>query len=270
MACAQCIQFFGVSRSTGYEAETEFYHNDAKTFIRESLGEDYMTFVHNLDCENIRAELQEIIWFDLVRPACMSVSGRASDPLSSEACQVYEKVSLDFVLYQRCFNEVEEQEIAKAIECQLRQAVVDAFSKICVKSCEATVIRPLMVELNLLEEFESASPYYKSETDGQLYLEFPSLLAPMMGPDTKYDALFDTRAMFQPCREALLKRYGGRMTVFRDKFLDVIQGVEMDGPLWGNVVQVADLLNELQNSNKPRSGPFEGFLHTSIQVTLQR
>ena len=111
----------------------------------------------------------------------------------------------------------------------------------------------------MLEEFESASPYYRSETDGQLYLEFPNLPAPMMGPTTKYHALFDARAMFQPCREALLQRYGARMTVFRDKFLDVIQGVEMDGPLWENVVQLADLLNELQNSNKPRSGPFEGF-----------
>ena len=89
---------FGVSRSTGYEAETEFYHNDAKTFIRESLGEDYMTFVHNLDCESIRAELEDMIWFDLVRPACLSVSGRASDPLSSETRQVYEKVSCDVAL----------------------------------------------------------------------------------------------------------------------------------------------------------------------------
>ena len=110
-----------------------------------------------------------------------------------------------------------------------------------------------MAALDLLEEFESASPYYRSETDGQLYLEFPSLPAPMMGPDTKYHALFDARAMFQPCREALLQRYGARMTVFRDKFLDVIQGVEMDGPLWENVVQMTDLLNELQTSNKPRS-----------------
>lgn len=107
-----------------------------------------------------------------------------------------------------------------------------------------TVIRPLMAALDLLEEFESASPYYRSETDGQLYVEFPNLPAPMMGPTTKYHALFDARAMFQPCREALLQRYGARMTVFRDKFLDVIQGVEMDAQLWENVVQVADIVNE--------------------------
>ena len=33
----------------------------------------------------------------------------------------------------------------------------------------------------------------------------------------------------------------------------------MDGPIWGNVCQVGDLLNTLQNSTTPRSGPFPGF-----------
>ena len=111
---------------------------------------------------------------------------------------MWEKVSCDVALCQRCFNEVEEQEAAKEIEYQLRQAVVHAFSKICVESCEATVIRPLMAALDLLEEFESASPYYRSEADGQLYDEFPNQPAPRMGPTTKYHALFDARSMFQP------------------------------------------------------------------------
>ena len=84
----------------------------------------------------------------------------------------------------------------------------------------------------------------------------------MIGPATKYQALFDERPMFQKFRVELLERYGARMEVFRDKFLDVIQGVEMDGPMWENVCQVADLLNELQNSSSPRSGPFHGFFES--------
>ena len=82
----------------------------------------------------------------------------------------------------------------------------------------------------------------------------------MMGPATKYQALFDERTIFQKCRVALLERYGARMEVFRDKFLDVIQGLGMDGPMWGYACQVGDLLNDLQKNTSPRSGPSPGFL----------
>ena len=81
----------------------------------------------------------------------------------------------------------------------------------------------------------------------------------MIGPATKYQALFDQRAIFQKYRVELLERYGAQMEVFRDKFLDVIHGLDLDGPMWGDVCQVADLLNELQNCSCPRSGPFPGF-----------
>ena len=52
------------------------------------------------------------------------------------------------------------------------------------------------------------------------------------------------------------------MEVFRDKFLDVIQGLDLDGPMWGDVCQLGDLLNELQNSTSPRSGPYPGFFES--------
>ena len=52
------------------------------------------------------------------------------------------------------------------------------------------------------------------------------------------------------------------MEVFRDKFLDVIQGLALDVPMWGDVCQVGDLLNELQSSVSPRSGPYGGFFES--------
>ena len=84
----------------------------------------------------------------------------------------------------------------------------------------------------------------------------------MNGPSTKYQALFDQRAIFEKYRVELLERYGAQMEVFREKFLDVIQGLDLDGHWWGNVCQVADLLNELQNCSRPRSGPFSGFFES--------
>ena len=76
------------------------------------------------------------------------------------------KVSTDVILHQRCVNEVDQQQTAKEEQNQLRQAIVQAFSKICVESCEQTVIRPLLAALDLLEDFESESPYYVSESNG--------------------------------------------------------------------------------------------------------
>ena len=66
--------------------------------------------------------------------------------------------------------------------------------------------------------------------------------------------------MFQTFRVALLERDGARMDVFREKFLDVIKGIQILGPNWGDICRVADLLNELRNSTIPRSGPFSGTL----------
>ena len=40
---------FGVVRDAGYRLQTELYHNDAKAFIRDSFGTDYMSFSHRLD-----------------------------------------------------------------------------------------------------------------------------------------------------------------------------------------------------------------------------
>ena len=50
------------------------------------------------------------------------------------------------------------------------------------------------------------------------------------------------------------------MEVFRDKFVDVIHGLELEGPVWGDVCRVADLLNILRSSGEPRSGPLPGLL----------
>ena len=244
---------FGVVCNTGRRNETELYLNDAKAFIRQCFGMDFIAFSQTLDSPDILAQLVDMMWFDLIRPACLRTLGLSNEPLTAETSQVWKKVSTDVRLFQRCINEVNEQQTAKEEQNQLRQAIVQAFSKICVESCEEAVIRPLLAALDLLEEFECESPYYMSESNGQLYITFPSIPAPMIGPATKYQALFDERPIFQKFRVELLERYGARMEVFRDKFLDVIQGLDLDGPMWGDVCQVGDLLNELQDSISPVS-----------------
>ena len=170
----------------------------------------------------------------------MCIRDSQSEPLTAEARQVGDKVSTDVILFQRCVNEVDHPQTLKEEQNRLRQAIVQTFSNICVERCEHTVIRPLLAALDLLDDFESESPYSVSESDGQLYITFPGIPAPMIGPATKYQALFDERPIFQKFRVALLERYGARMEVFRDKFLDVIQGLDMDGPMWGDVCQMGD------------------------------
>ena len=62
---------FGTVRSTDYRGQTELYHRDAKAFIRRSLGTDYMSFSHIVDDPEVLAELEDLIWFDLIRPASL-------------------------------------------------------------------------------------------------------------------------------------------------------------------------------------------------------
>ena len=61
---------FGVLRNTGRRSQTELYYNDAKTFIRQSFGVDYIAFSRTLDNPNLLAEVGE---YDLVRSdlACL-------------------------------------------------------------------------------------------------------------------------------------------------------------------------------------------------------
>lgn len=53
---------FGIECNTRNPDETELYHNDAKAFIRESFGANYMTFSSKLHGENILVELEHMIW----------------------------------------------------------------------------------------------------------------------------------------------------------------------------------------------------------------
>ena len=55
-------------------------------------------------------------------------------------------------MHQRCLAEVAEQEILKDNQNELRRQIVEAFTAICVDSCESIVIRPLLGALNLLDE----------------------------------------------------------------------------------------------------------------------
>ena len=51
---------FGVLRNTGRRNHTELYHNDAKTFIRQSFGMDYSAFSRTLDNPDLLAELENM------------------------------------------------------------------------------------------------------------------------------------------------------------------------------------------------------------------
>ena len=253
---------FGTVRTTRYRNQTELFHSDARAFIHQSFGMDYISFSRKLDSPSVLAELEDLAWFDLIRPACLFSLGLGTEALSNEARRVWGGVSSDVDLHQRCLAEVDRQETAKNQQNEIRQQVVQAFSAICVDTCERIVLRPLLLALDLLDEFESEAPYYVSETDGQAYITFPDVLFPVIGPATKYLALFDQRPCFQKFRVDLLERYGARMVVFREKFLDVIHGLEVIGPHWADICRVADLLNELQDCCVPRSGPFPGFFGT--------
>ena len=111
-----------------------------------------------------------MIWFDLIRPACLFSLGLDSRPLTAETRKVWEKVDSDVSLWQKRLGEVTQQQTATEEQKQLRQAIVQAFSAICVESCEDAVIKPLLAALDLLEDFQSESPYYASESDGRLYI----------------------------------------------------------------------------------------------------
>ena len=214
-----------------------------------------MSFSQRLDNPDLLAELQDLVWFDYIRFACLLSLGLTTDALTKEARRVWDKVSCEVEMHQRCLAEVAHQENALARQNELRREIVEAFSEICVDSCECIVRRPLLLALDLLDEFESEAPFHVSETDGQAYITYPDIPFPMIGHATKYRALFDPRPMFQKFRVGLLERYGVRMDVFREKFLDVIKGIQILGSNRGDICRVANLLSELQESTIPRSGP---------------
>ena len=188
---------FGVVCDTRRRHQTELYRNDAKAFIRTTFGEDFTAFSRILDNPTVLTEMENMIWFDLIRPACLFSLGSDSTPLTAEIRQLWNKVDSDVRLWQKCLGEVNEQQTAMEEQKHLRQAIVQAFSAICVESCEESVIKPLLAALDLLDDFQRESPYYASESDGRLYITYPGVPAPMNGPSTKYQALFDQRAIFQ-------------------------------------------------------------------------
>ena len=123
--------------------------------------------------------------------------GLTTDALTKEARRVWDKVTCEVEMHQRCLAEVAHQETALARQNELRREIVQAVSAICVDSCERIVLRPLLLALDLLDEFESEAPYHVSETDGQAYVTYPDIPFPMIGPATTYRALFDPPQCFR-------------------------------------------------------------------------
>ena len=102
----------------------------------------YMSFSRRVDHPDVLAELQDLVWFDYIRLACLLSLGLPTDVLTKEARRIWDKVSCEVEMHQRCLAEVTHQETALARQNELRREIVQAFSAICVDSCESIVLRP--------------------------------------------------------------------------------------------------------------------------------
>ena len=171
----------------------------------DAFGNDFPSFIQRVQDDGLVRELEDMVWFDLMRLACLSSLEISSEEVSQEAALLCDRVTLDDNLRERCLGEIVEQESQKTKQMTLRRLILDAFKELCAPRCEYSILRLLLTSLDIiLHEYETEAPFYVSYTDDLDYITYPDVPFPYTGPPTKYFALFDERPCFDKFWQAVL------------------------------------------------------------------
>ena len=142
-ACA-IHSVFGEAHDGGFKKA------NTRQFLRNTLGETADVFTARVGDVAIVSELVNVLWQELIQPCAAKKVG-----LRTEARLVWDEITrANPPLAQLCVEVAASEQRTYEQFMVARVNAISEFAMLCIPSLEQSLVRPLLVHLELLEEYE--------------------------------------------------------------------------------------------------------------------
>ena len=203
----------GIHAVFGMYTGTEYRKEKPRAFLRHLFGPTSADFYTNLADDELFQVLQQTLWQDLIKPCALHAAGvRGVDVvLREEGKMVWKELMYSAQeVAQEWIQASQAERRQHEAFAEKRNAVVFQFSRLCKRSLEYAFVRPLMMHLDKLEEFENIYPQH--DENG----------APM----SKFDLLFTSGDEATRLQKGIVESFGVRnFHILYERINDVVTGM---------------------------------------------
>ena len=191
----------------------EYRKRNPRAFLRGVFGATASAFYGNLADPELYRQLEDILWKDLIKPCAEHAGGvhGVDAHLRAEGTMIWrELISGTREVAQQCVEASQAERRQYDALLEKRHAAVLKFARLCVRPLEYPFIRPLLVHLNMLEDYENTYP--QNDEDG----------APM----SKLDILFTSSPEATRLQRSVVESCGvSNFHVLEGRIQDVVSGL---------------------------------------------
>ena len=132
-----------------------YYAAKARSFLREALGETAAIFRARLQDPAVEAQLASVLWLELILPIVSEHAGVMARQVrhSKEELLVWEELQRDRALLGLCVDTAVARAERRHVFNEKRQRMVAAFGTVCIEPLRESVVRPLLLSLDLLDDY---------------------------------------------------------------------------------------------------------------------
>ena len=221
--------------------------DNARAFLATAWGASAEEFLAHAADADLVQELLTFLWDDVLKPQAKREAGLFAGQIQigREAMNIWRQVSAVSGLRERCVARVLEAHQQYEALRQKREAILAAFARVCRRTLEHTFLRPLLLSLDLLEDFCNKP----CEVRGS-----PEI-------STKFDAIFTESEAGETFRRSILESCGvGRFHVLSERVRDVVAEMEWTSEADG-VFAFCDALGAIgPEESEAHRRPFPNFL----------
>ena len=221
--------------------------DNARAFLATAWGASAEEFLAHAADADLVQELLTFLWDDVLKPQAKREAGLFAGQIQigREAMNIWRQVSAVPDLRERCVARVLEAHQQYEALRQKREAILTAFAHVCRRTLEHIFLRPLLLSLDLFEDFCNTP----CEVRGS-----PEI-------STKFDAIFTESEAGETFRRSILESCGvGRFHVLSERVRDVVAEMEWTSEADG-VFAFCDALGAIgPEESEAHRRPFPNFL----------
>ena len=184
------------------------FKEGARRFYADQLGSSWPELAAKLGHDALLHEFSETLWYDVVKPQAQAAAGLDASEinLGPEEHAIFRAIRTDAVVLQNCLSRVRlEQDKYDNFQTH-RDELSRRFRFLCRREYEDSFVRPLLLSLNILEDYTDAACY----VPGRAHVR------------CKLDAVFEDCAESQRYRKNIVEALGvGNLEILLSKIEDI-------------------------------------------------
>ena len=196
----------------GVPSRTGLRLNSARSFLASSWGDSAERFRTNVGDPALLEQLETFLWDDVLKPQAKSDAGLfvGRQEIVVEAAEIWREICSEQHVRELCLDRVLQAHQQYESLRSKRDTVRTTFSRICCRSLEHSFVRPLLIALDLLQDFCNTPVQVQG---------FPEVR-------NKFDAVFTNSEDGEMYRRSIVESCGvGRFHVLADRVRDIVSDI---------------------------------------------